>query len=118
MYALNVLDEPEESADEKDEADLIACASIVNTRPKSKQQEIIESFERLIIPNDKDVDQTELVEIFAKILWAADTPAIFQKSSKTDNFFLKNQYHSEFEKNMWFWSKTWLEHERLLLYDL
>ncbi|CAG9806059.1 unnamed protein product [Chironomus riparius] len=63
MYSLNVLDEPEE--DDEDET-IAASANIANIQVKKQKSEA--KFEEPVIPNDKDVDQTELVDLFSEII--------------------------------------------------
>ena len=63
MYSLNVLDEPE---DDDDDESIPASANIANIQVKKQKCE--EKFEEPVIPNDKDVDQTELVDMFSQIV--------------------------------------------------
>jgi len=63
MYSLNVLNE---SDDDDENEPIVASANIANIQVK--KQELEEKFEEPVIPNDKDVDQTELVDLFSKII--------------------------------------------------
>lgn len=63
MYSLNVLNESE---DEDENEPLVASANIANSHVK--KQEVEEKFEEPVIPNEKDVDQADLVDLFSKII--------------------------------------------------
>lgn len=64
MYSLNVLDESEDDDDENKPV----VASTNNANIPIIMQEIKEKSEEPVIPNNSDVDQTELVDLFTQII--------------------------------------------------
>lgn len=67
MYSLNVLNEDEE--EEKDENDEEVEAINDNKTQKDKPKDTMEvKLEAEIIPNDEHVEQTLIIDLFAKIL--------------------------------------------------